>query len=436
GRVALNGARQSTRAIVATFRRRGFLDFLWYTKYETTDPQIAYIAKRVPWPTNPDFTAWEAGNCAKTWWGTNGTDGRKLARYSGQYNPGSGWVNWGPTPCADVAWAPGDAINGPVHSKDSLLICGNPSFGQSAADRIETEAPVGQGLRNAGPAPGEALWSCPNAYGPVMNGTLKEAADPMDMPPSNGALASVVSPCCHFVGKTRIQFNSDGSMTVKNPAMGLDDAPMTQPANGVIYVSNDTTSSCPAYNPANTDAAPDACGTLRVKGTYTQNMTLAAENDIVVTGDLEYASGSTALLGLIAQKYARVWHPTGTTTAQWYGTASGAATFNAAGQCNSGDTGALATIEIDAAILTIDHSFLVDNWTCGSVRRVELKVVGAIAQAFRGPVAGASSGYQKNYIYDTRLKYRAPPNFLNPVQAAWRVVRVSEQAGAVNIQGT
>jgi hypothetical protein len=70
------------------------------------------------------------------------------------------------------------------------------------------------------------------------------------------------------------------------------------------------------------------------------------------------------------------------------------------------------------------------------VRRVELKVVGAIAQAFRGPVAGASSGYQKNYIYDTRLKYRAPPNFLNPVQAAWRVVRVSEQAGAVNIQGT
>ena len=51
-------------------------------------------------------------------------------------------------------------------------------------------------------------------------------------------------------------------------------------------------------------------------------------------------------------------------------------------------------------------------------------------------VAASTSGYTKNYVYDTRLKYRAPPNFLNPVQAAWRVVRVTEQAGAANISGT
>jgi hypothetical protein len=57
---------------------------------------------------------------------------------------------------------------------------------------------------------------------------------------------------------------------------------------------------------------------------------------------------------------------------------------------------------------------------------------------FRGPVSRdgvtvggpGSSGYLKDYSYDSKLKYRSPPHFLDPVQAQWRVQTFSEQAPA------
>jgi hypothetical protein len=62
-------------------------------------------------------------------------------------------------------------------------------------------------------------------------------------------------------------------------------------------------------------------------------------------------------------------------------------------------------------------------------------VTGAIAQSFRGTVGTHSgsfvtSGYLKNYVYDDRLKYISPPYFLDPIQAAWRVSRQTEQLPA------
>jgi hypothetical protein len=53
-----------------------------------------------------------------------------------------------------------------------------------------------------------------------------------------------------------------------------------------------------------------------------------------------------------------------------------------------------------------------------------LEVNGAIAQKFRGAVGtSGGTGYFKNYVYDDRLRYEAPPHFLNPVQSAWHVQR-------------
>jgi hypothetical protein len=62
-------------------------------------------------------------------------------------------------------------------------------------------------------------------------------------------------------------------------------------------------------------------------------------------------------------------------------------------------------------------------------------VFGAIAQKFRGPVGtfiGSTrhTGYAKNYVYNDELRYRSPPFFLDPLQAAWRVVRANEQVPA------
>ena len=62
-----------------------------------------------------------------------------------------------------------------------------------------------------------------------------------------------------------------------------------------------------------------------------------------------------------------------------------------------------------------------------------LTVNGVITQEFRGAVGTFSgtppviqTGYNKNYTYDTRLKYLSPPYFLSPTQSAWQRISYSE----------
>jgi hypothetical protein len=58
-------------------------------------------------------------------------------------------------------------------------------------------------------------------------------------------------------------------------------------------------------------------------------------------------------------------------------------------------------------------------------------LTGAIAQKFRGAVSlSGSTGYVKNYVYDQRMKYRSPPLFLDPINAAWQIQRMNEQTPA------
>ena len=140
-------------------------------------------------------------------------------------------------------------------------------------------------------------------------------------------------------------------------------------------------------------------------GSYGANLTIAAANDVIIDGNLTRASNDL-LLGLIANNFVRVYHP-----------------------CSSGNngTGTISNIDIDAAILALNHSFIVDNWACGNSLG-NLNVDGAIAQNFRGPVGtSGGTGYIKNYIYNRRLKYREPPYFLDPQLASWRVSRQTEQ---------
>jgi hypothetical protein len=85
---------------------------------------------------------------------------------------------------------------------------------------------------------------------------------------------------------------------------------------------------------------------------------------------------------------------------------------------------------IDAAILAVNHSFIVDNFDCGNPLGT-LTVDGAIAQLFRGPVgtgggSSNSTGYLKNYNYNDTLASIEPPYFLNPVSAAWHTQRQTE----------
>jgi hypothetical protein len=153
-------------------------------------------------------------------------------------------------------------------------------------------------------------------------------------------------------------------------------------------------------------------------------VTLASEGDILVRPDLDTtgpASGKglrrsgDVMMGLIANNFIRIYHPVNSYP------------------CNSGTgnaTGYTTNVQIDAAILSLNHSFWVDNYACGA-RLGNLIVNGAIAQNFRGPVGTVgATGYTKVYTYDDRLRYRSPPYFLDPIESRWAVREFNEQIPA------
>jgi hypothetical protein len=84
---------------------------------------------------------------------------------------------------------------------------------------------------------------------------------------------------------------------------------------------------------------------------------------------------------------------------------------------------------IDAAILALQHSFIVDNFDCGSPANTgNLNIYGALAQKFRGTVGttgggGVSTGYLKQYNYDNRLAVLLPPYLFDISTSGWLLSR-------------
>ena len=59
------------------------------------------------------------------------------------------------------------------------------------------------------------------------------------------------------------------------------------------------------------------------------------------------------------------------------------------------------------------------NYKAGSDQG-DLYVPGSIAQRWRGAVGTTGgTGYDKNYVYDPRLTFSAPPNWPHWVNAQW-----------------
>lgn len=416
--------RGKKRSIVATFRRRGFLDFIYFTDFETSNPALV----RTSYPTrNPRFEDWYASNCATNyWWGATGRAGQRYLGevfYNGVWSPyEAGCSN--AISSNDITFGTNDKVLGPFHTNDTILTCGAPQFGRptlpaGAKDAVEVSGP--------GPGSSDPGWRRSGAGGcdsgsPVFNteaGTLQTNAGRLELPPSNVALRTVAQTSGTLLtGRSTIELGAT-SMTVNGVTTAL-------PANGVIYVQNQAGAACGAYDRVQRYAYSGnpgtGCGDVFVKGTYSRDLTINAQNDIVVYGDTRRAtSAQGALLGLIAENFVRVYHPVN---------------YDLSGCPNSSTTtwgSSPLDVTIDAAVLALKNSFLVDNWSCGAARGT-LTVNGAIAQKYRGPVAiggsSISSGYVKNYQYNDQLRYRSPPRFLDPVQASWRIVRNTEQVPA------
>lgn len=376
------------RSLIVSLKRSGFLDFLYFTDYETSDPAW-YGLQTGGRPTGGpqgDIVTWAATACK--WW----RSGRSSASWSGTYTDTG--QRAGPISCTQIQFAPTDRVAGPLHTNDDLYTCNSPTFGRKPEDRIES----GASFRTA----------CGGGARPKFDGTFVEDAPTIGMPATNASLASIASPAYTFTGRTQIVLGAAG--------VTVNGVPRPYPTNGVIYVRNGVCGK--PYQPLDPYGTPAGCGDAYVSGTYGANLTIATQNDIVVNGDI-VRSGDT-MLGLIADGFVRVEHQVIRDARDPRDCKNPPATKK--------------DRRIDAAILSLLHSFTVDNYYCGSPLGT-LTVSGVIAQRYRGPVGtgdatGASSGYIKDYGYDDRLAYRAPPYFLDAVRSSWRLARHTEQRPA------
>lgn len=414
------------RTVTATVKQASFLDFLYFTDYETLDPEA--------YSTAAD-RAWAAANCrVRRWQGTRPTSGRPSSSSQG---------------CVEIFWASGDVVNGPFHTNDRWRISGNPRW----TDDVSGSA-INYASNGFYDGSGSPVFATPPFY-----------QAPLEMPPSNSALRSeadhtIGGEGCLYTGPTEIVLNPNGTIRLDSPytrrsgagcgnfSGNGNDAPQTVslPQNGVIYVQAipanpsdpNYTAGCPHGDnglgyPWSTylyggyyfddELADYSCrdGDAFVEGTLNGRLTVGAQNDVVITWHLRY-QGTDDMLGLIANDYVQVYHPVDPDYSRAYqnmpaGPRHPTATFQ--------------DPQINAAVLSVGHSFMVQRWAYGNGLG-SIRLNGAIAQIFRGPVGTFSgstqvSGYDKDYNYDPRLRYTNPPHFIDPVKASWRVLQFAEQ---------
>ena len=367
----------SSRSIVATFAVTGFLDFIYFTNYETLDPGI-YSAPK---------------GCENSYYSEWSKEGLK---------------------CQAIQFETGDSVDGPMHTNDAADVGGEPVFGRSGhvpPDAVEI---------NGGTYPSSSCTGGPIYH--TATGCYTKGAT-LVPPESDTSLEAYVEPGGTFEGVTHLTLNGTTN-TIK--AVYYKEGVKTEenvpwPANGLIYV--ESSGACTYhFTASNADTSNEtteekSCGTVYVSGSYSKSLTVAGENEVIVTGSLYPTSvegklGSeptgTATLGLIATGFVRVYHP-----------------------CSSGNngSGSLSNPWIYAGILSTHHSFIVDNWNCGA-ELGNLNVYGAIAQDYRGAVGTTGgNGYYKDYKYDGRLATDEPPYFLAPLKAGWKVIRETAPSG-------
>lgn len=413
------------RKISVQLGKPSFLDYLYFTKYETTDP----VAN-----------------------GSSTTTQCEKYRYPGTSSRDQNI-------CPDIRFAASDVLDGDVYSQDSILIRGDAKF----LGKFET------GWND----PAKKFW-IDDATNSKPTFSKGRGYRWLDFPSTNTSLKDQAAKPggCLFKGPTRILFKSDGYMDVRSPYSGTTsgcgvysasspNAVQTVPVpdNNVIYVDDFTGTPTGCANasdvtkltgfPIATDNSLTqgnsglvyGCkkGDVFVEGWLKGRVTLGSANNIIVTGDLRYVgannsatstgiptaagqkpnaadSSGTDVLGLAATNFIEVYHPIN-------------CTWNNGSCTNDKDvTGSgypKTNIQIDAMNVASAHSFIVPFWNAGNSLK-QLTVLGGIVQKFRGPVAigdnagGIVSGYSKNYNYDPRLRYNPPPYLADLASSSWQ----------------
>lgn len=449
-----------SRTIRVGLRPFGFLDALSTSNYNLVDPVLQPVV-------NTDGSQNGAAN------GDPQATTDYCVYWAYQKNVKTGGV--GPAPqCSGIVnyWVTGNKFDGPMQSNDEYYICGTPEFD----DRVSSGDPSTTGLHWKNPyAGGYCGTDAPKfAFGTIQSNSFVE------LPPATKSLQATVTvntshSGCLYTGPTSIQLNG-ATMTVVSPDTLSTNANcvgpnVPLPENGTIYVQDiPAATSDPNYGPCKVSPAwtGDDChsGDAFVQGTLAGQLTIATDNNIIITGSVKYdsftATAPRRVLGLIATNTVEVNH---TTLASSDARCNGYKTYANPGtgstRCNqygSLDFGAgnvsytvpVVNPEIDAAILSLNHSFSVMDFTDGpgpanggDLGSVNLHGVVAgkfmdIEGSFTG--SGQVTGYGVNYTYDRRLENGGltPPNFLDPTRSFWHRTSFAEcpSQGSSNCSGS
>ncbi len=326
--------------------------------------------------------------------------------------------------CTSIGFVGGDRIEGPFHTNDAARVEGSAEFGRAGADPPDVVEIYG------GTYPEDRDGQCTGS--PVFHTATHcyVQGERIALPEGSTGLAKFVEGEDAFSGETRLELDgTTNTIRVVNfNSSGGEYAKTIQwPRNGLIYVRSEscdwpTATSSVAFNADGPEEARSekGCGNVYVRGTYSRPLTIAAQEDLIIDGSIYPTSvagslGSeptgTAVLGLIAGHYVRIYHPVGTTYPELgQGRCNESDVFNRATKlceytnreltCDAPNLsasedpngwGAQADIWIYAAILAADHSFVVDNWACGS-ELGDLNVYGSIAANYRGIVGTIGGG--------------------------------------------
>jgi type II secretory pathway pseudopilin PulG len=417
-RIRSNGyAGPSHVAITATFKPASFLDYVYFTQYETSDPvtygipELIKAAERqcVKWIREGRYTA-----------PLKNEKGETLNKNGEIYSSGNGEPKY----CDTISFVGKDNIKGPMHTNDAFVICEEPTLGRNVNDSIEVSSPP-KGWYVSNESSLNNPSNCKGGSNKRFLGTFRTNAPVIVPPASNSELETIAEAGYRFEGEVSIclegsymKVNSGRVLMNESHECPSTGTRMPLPSNGVIYVKSIACTG--AYSPFNLTYSSTAsqCGNVNVSGTYAKPLTIAAANDLIITENLTKSSES-AMLGLIANNFIRIYHPVNLKTEEKCETVQGVTTCHPVTTCLSNAAGSLSNLKIEAAMLALMHSIIVDNYNCGA-QLGNLNVVGALAQKFRGAVGTSNStGYLKNYEYDNRLKLTEPPSFLQPVKSDW-----------------
>ncbi|MBO8159245.1 hypothetical protein [Thermosyntropha sp.] len=369
---------------------------------------------------------------------------------------------------SEIRWVSSDIVYGPYHTNGDLVIDGNPTFyGRvTYSGRIHFYNGVWKG--GASDPDFNGPYPVNGSYPKFMKGI--QWAAPLEFPLSNSQLKiRAQNGGYYYEGRTSIRLNPDGTVTIRNKTNPAETKPL--PSNGVIYIDGTTGNENRKFNLN--------MGNAFVAGTLKGKLTIAAANDIYITGrdPVNYTFNSASAVGTGGISGGGGITYAGTTFTEvrengvltgykangddmlglvannnililckgWFDNPDPDVRWSWGWHYDPQIDAAPDKANVYAAVFAINGSFGFEKlnnsspyWLIYSgffkdeyIKKDTIFLRGALIQKTRGEVGESigtiHTGYRsKNYAYDDRMTFEAPPHFIEPSNQGWEIISWQE----------